>query len=53
MCVDRPIDCPCPFSSAQMKCVLPDEEAYVCISQPTNEDGPDCEYVLNAYKGNI
>ncbi|ODV63836.1 Lcl2p ASCRUDRAFT_73603 [Ascoidea rubescens DSM 1968] len=33
-CVDKPIDCPCPFPSSQLKCQLPDKKNFVCISKP-------------------
>lgn len=49
MCVNSPIDCPCPFESSQLKCVLPGKKSYVCISKPTTPDGPDCQYILTSY----
>lgn len=35
-CVAGPKDCPCPFPSLLLRCVLPNGE-YVCISRPTGE----------------
>lgn len=49
-CVDGPNDCPCMFPDSQMKCVLPNKQGYVCISKPTNDDGPDCDYIKKLYQ---
>lgn len=51
-CVDKPIDCPCAFQS-ELKCILPDKKSFVCISEPSNEDGPNCDTVLAAWQGKI
>lgn len=48
-CVDTPQDCPCVFPDSQLKCEFPNKQGYVCISKPTSEDGPDCDYVLKAF----
>lgn len=32
-CVGTPKECPCPFPSSQLRCVLPNKE-YICISKP-------------------
>ncbi|CDR40893.1 CYFA0S05e05622g1_1 [Cyberlindnera fabianii] len=37
-CVNKPMDCPCPFPSSQLKCVLPDNSNFVCISKPATSD---------------
>lgn len=56
-CVKKPMDCPCPFSASQLKCVMPDKKSYVCISKPTgseDEDHPrDCSFVEKAWKGEV
>lgn len=36
-CVAQPKDCPCPFPSSQLRCVLPDNQ-YICISKPATHD---------------
>ncbi|QLQ82400.1 hypothetical protein HG537_0H01620 [Torulaspora globosa] len=36
-CVPQPKDCPCPFPSSQLKCVLGHDQ-YVCISKPATHD---------------
>ncbi|GMM51467.1 Lcl2 protein [Starmerella bacillaris] len=45
VCVDGPNDCPCPFPDSQLRCELPNNQGYVCISKPSNKDGPTCEYI--------
>lgn len=37
-CVDAPNQCPCPFSSSQLRCVLPNND-YICISRPAGDYG--------------
>lgn len=37
-CVKGPKDCPCPFPSSQMKCILPNGQ-HVCISKPAGSFG--------------
>lgn len=55
-CVDKPINCPCPFPNSQFKCVLPpnpesesDDGSFVCISKGER----DCQFVLDAYYGRV
>lgn len=48
VCVETPGDCPCQFPDSQMKCVLPDGQGYVCISKPSNDEGPTCDFVVKA-----
>ena len=52
-CVHKPVDCPCVFPNSQIKCVLPDQKSYVCISKPAEGDPEprDCDFVARAYKG--
>lgn len=53
-CVDKPLDCPCPFPDSQLKCTLPDKSNFVCISKSEKKEGVevrDCEWVNNAWKG--
>ncbi|CAN6674781.1 long chronological lifespan protein 2 [Trichomonascus vanleenenianus] len=54
-CVKNAIDCPCPFSGSQLKCVLPDKKAYVCISKPADGDPEkrDCSFVKKAWEGKV
>lgn len=35
-CVTRPQDCPCPYPSSQMRCILPNGQP-LCISKPTGD----------------
>ena len=35
-CVETPNDCPCPYPSSQLRCVLPNGE-YLCISKPAGD----------------
>jgi len=37
-CVKTKMDCPCPFSKSQLKCVLPNKQNFVCISKPATHD---------------
>lgn len=48
-CVETPQDCPCMFPDSQLKCEYPNKQGYVCISKPTNDDGPNCDYVLKSF----
>lgn len=52
-CVDGPIDCPCPFPDSQLKCILPNGANYYCISKPTDDNGPDCDFVSKAWNGEV
>lgn len=53
-CVDKPVNCPCPFPNSQQKCMLPpnanngfEDGSYICISKGSR----DCKFVLDAYNG--
>lgn len=48
-CVDTAQDCPCVFPDSQLKCEFPNKQGYVCISKPSNEEGPTCDYVLKSF----
>ncbi len=32
------MDCPCPFPASELKCLLPDNKNYICISKPANAE---------------
>ncbi|ODQ78814.1 hypothetical protein BABINDRAFT_24089, partial [Babjeviella inositovora NRRL Y-12698] len=54
VCVSGPAECPCPFPDSQLKCVLPGDANYVCISKPeTAKEVRDCAWVMKAYEGLI
>jgi hypothetical protein len=51
-CVATPNDCPCPFPSSQLRCVLPD--GYICISKPAGDilaqyDDPNTNMDVDAH----
>ncbi|KAH3901943.1 Lcl2p SCDLUD_001728 [Saccharomycodes ludwigii] len=50
-CVDKPIDCPCPYPASQLKCILPDNKNYVCISKPAVDDPKLMELYDDLEKG--
>ncbi|VEU19557.1 DEKNAAC100093 [Brettanomyces naardenensis] len=57
-CVDKPLDCPCPFPDSQEKCILPDKSNYVCIAKVDRHDLDefegeirDCKWVERAWNG--
>ncbi|CCF56587.1 hypothetical protein KAFR_0B02900 [Kazachstania africana CBS 2517] len=37
-CVKSAIDCPCPYPKSQLKCILPHQDNYICISKPAIHD---------------
>ncbi|GME67545.1 unnamed protein product [Ambrosiozyma monospora] len=57
-CVDKPVDCPCPFPDSQTKCLLPDKSNFVCIAKVEKKDLGDfsgeirdCAWVEKAWNG--
>ncbi|KAF7581233.1 hypothetical protein FOB63_003870 [Clavispora lusitaniae] len=56
-CVARPQDCPCPYPSSQMRCVLPNGDP-LCISKPTGDyngkyDDPAKNWKVDAKDDNV
>lgn len=52
-CVSSSQECPCEFPDSQLKCEFPGKQGYVCISKPSNGEGPGCEFILDAFVGKI
>ncbi|ODV93178.1 hypothetical protein PACTADRAFT_51799 [Pachysolen tannophilus NRRL Y-2460] len=54
-CVKSPVDCPCELPASQVKCILPGNKDYVCISKSDNSivgnEARDCKFVEKAWKG--
>lgn len=56
-CVDGPNQCPCPFPSSQLRCVLPDG-AFICISKPAGDislqySDPNTNYMIDAQNDDV
>lgn len=56
-CVAGPNDCPCPFPSSLLRCVIPNGQ-YICISKPAGDfagkyDDPSTNWRVDANDNNV
>lgn len=57
LCVSGPKECPCPYQTSQLRCVLPNGE-YLCISKPFGDfgdkyDDPKKNWKVDAQDDNV